>query len=68
MMLMMCRLELLLYYKNLHHESEYQDCYGIFIKVQDLIDNFTESLPALVRRDERTTLEHLFLSSKIGRN
>jgi hypothetical protein len=27
---------------------EYQDCYGIFIKIQDLIENFAESLTILV--------------------
>jgi hypothetical protein len=41
-------LELLHYYKNNHYEMEYQDCYGIFIKIQDLIENFAESLTILV--------------------
>ncbi|CAF3294203.1 unnamed protein product, partial [Rotaria sp. Silwood2] len=36
--------KLLTYYKNNNHENEYQDCYGVFIKIQDLIENFTESL------------------------
>lgn len=29
---------------------EYQDCYGVYIKIQDHIENFTESLSLLVRR------------------
>jgi len=41
-------LELLIYYKNNNREIEYQDCYGAFIKVQDLIENFAESLTILV--------------------
>ncbi|CAF3568379.1 unnamed protein product [Rotaria sp. Silwood1] len=40
--------KLLMYYKNNNHENEYQDCYGVFIKIQDLIENFTESLTMIV--------------------
>ena len=42
-------LELLLYYKSNNRENEYQDCYGIYIKIQDHIENFNESLISLVR-------------------
>ena len=37
-----------MHYKNNNHEAQYQDCYGVFIKIQDLIDSFTESLTVLV--------------------
>ncbi|CAF4201156.1 unnamed protein product, partial [Rotaria sordida] len=40
--------KLLIYYKNHNYENEYQDCYGVFIKIQDLIENFTESLTIIV--------------------
>ena len=43
-------LELLLFYKTNNYDNEYQDCYGIFIKIQDLIENFAESLTTLVWR------------------
>jgi len=41
-------LELLHFYKNNNYENEYQDCYGVFIKIQDLIENFADSLTILV--------------------
>jgi hypothetical protein len=41
-------LELLNFYKNNNHDYEYQNCYGVFIKIQDLIENFAESLTILV--------------------
>jgi hypothetical protein len=40
--------ELLHFYKNNNYDNEYQDCYGVFIKIQDLIENFAESLTILV--------------------
>ncbi|CAF1381438.1 unnamed protein product [Rotaria sordida] len=39
--------KLLIYYKNNNCENEYHDCYGVFIKIQDLIENFTDSLKIL---------------------
>ncbi|CAF4175193.1 unnamed protein product [Rotaria socialis] len=45
-------LELLICYKNHTHESEYQDCYGVFIKIQDLIENFTDSLTIILNRQK----------------
>ncbi len=42
-------LELLIYYKQNNNEMDYQDCYGVYIKIQDYIENFTESLTLLVR-------------------
>lgn len=41
-------LELLIYYKQNNNEMDYQDCYGVYIKIQDHIENFTESLSLLV--------------------
>lgn len=41
-------LELLIYYKQNNNESDYQDCYGIYIKIQDHIENINESLASLV--------------------
>ncbi len=41
-------LELLIYYKQNDREIDYQDCYGIYIKIQDYIENFTESSTFLV--------------------
>ena len=41
-------IELLIYYKQNNHEIDYQDCYGVYIKIQDHIENFTESLTSLV--------------------
>lgn len=41
--------ELLIYYKQNDHDMDYQDCYGVYIKIQDLIENFNESLVLLVR-------------------
>jgi hypothetical protein len=41
-------IELLHFYKNNNYDNEYQDCYGVFIKIQDLIENFAESLTILV--------------------
>jgi hypothetical protein len=41
-------LELLIYYKHNNYEIEYQDAYGVYIKIQDHIENFTESLILLV--------------------
>jgi len=40
--------ELLQFYKSSNQDNEYQDCYGVFIKIQDLIENFSESLTGLV--------------------
>ena len=40
--------ELLIYYKNNKHENDFQDCYGVFIKIQDLIENLAESLTMIV--------------------
>ncbi|CAF3306701.1 unnamed protein product [Rotaria socialis] len=44
--------KLLICYKNHTHESEYQDCYGVFIKIQDLIENFTDSLTIILNRQK----------------
>lgn len=41
-------IELLQFYKTINQDNEYQDCYGVFIKIQDLIENFSESLTGLV--------------------
>lgn len=67
-------LELLLHYKNLQREVEYQDCYGVYIKIQDLIDSFTDAMPNLVRiRHDFRLIFHCFIdsllveSSKINR-
>ncbi|CAF1006169.1 unnamed protein product [Rotaria sp. Silwood1] len=49
--------KLLMYYKNNNHENEYQDCYGVFIKIQDLIENFTESLTMILNRQKLIELQ-----------
>ncbi|CAF1041957.1 unnamed protein product [Adineta steineri] len=49
--------KLLIYYKNNDYEIEYQDCYGIFIKIQDLIENFAESLTLLLNRQKLIELQ-----------
>jgi hypothetical protein len=41
-------LELLIHYKHNNNEIDYQDCYGVYIKIQDHIENFTELLTILV--------------------
>ena len=46
-------LELLHFYKTNNHDNEYQDCYGAFIKIQDLIENFADSLTTLVRNIQK---------------
>ena len=52
-------LELLIYYKQNNNEMEYQDCYGVYIKIQDHIENFTESLSLLVIEYFQTSISNL---------
>ncbi|CAF3881392.1 unnamed protein product [Rotaria sp. Silwood2] len=49
--------KLLIYYKQNNHEIDYQDCYGIYIKIQDYIENFTESLTLLQNRQKLIELQ-----------
>ncbi|UJR13826.1 hypothetical protein I4U23_000837 [Adineta vaga] len=49
--------KLLIHYKNNNHDMEYQDCYGIFIKIQDLIENFADSLTLLLNRQKLIELQ-----------
>ncbi|CAF1099568.1 unnamed protein product [Adineta ricciae] len=49
--------KLLVYYKQNNHEIDYQDCYGVYIKIQDLIENFAESLTFLQNRQKLIELQ-----------
>ncbi|CAF0775519.1 unnamed protein product, partial [Adineta ricciae] len=49
--------KLLIHYKNNNYDIEYQDCYGVFIKVQDLIENFADSLTLLLNRQKLIELQ-----------
>ncbi|UJR33380.1 hypothetical protein I4U23_020828 [Adineta vaga] len=49
--------KLLVYYRHNNHDIDYQDCYGIYIKIQDLIENFTESLTFLQNRQKLIELQ-----------
>ncbi|CAF0727311.1 unnamed protein product [Rotaria sordida] len=49
--------KLLIHYKHNNHEIDYQDCYGIYIKIQDHIENFTELLTLLQNRQKLIELQ-----------
>ncbi|CAF4426348.1 unnamed protein product, partial [Adineta steineri] len=49
--------KLLIYYRQNDHEFDYQDCYGVYIKIQDYIENFTESLTILPNRQKLIELQ-----------
>ncbi|CAF1260894.1 unnamed protein product [Adineta steineri] len=49
--------KLLIYYRQNDHEFDYQDCYGVYIKIQDYIENFTESLTILQNRQKLIELQ-----------
>jgi hypothetical protein len=61
-------LELLIHYKNNNHEIEYQDCYGVFIKIQDLIENFADALTLLVSCFTISSNEGRKLAARISFN
>ncbi|CAF4345082.1 unnamed protein product [Rotaria socialis] len=49
--------KLLKYYRQNNNDMDYQDCYGIYIKIQDHIENFTESLTSLLNRQKLIELQ-----------
>ncbi len=56
-------LELLIYYKQNNNEMDYQDCYGVYIKIQDYIENSIELSTLLVWEEnlnKKISIEFIF--------